>query len=39
METKPWIVCSEDPIFEALTAVMFQVEIFWVTTPCSIVVG
>jgi len=23
--------------FEALTVVMFQVEIFWVVTPCSVV--
>jgi len=25
--------------FEALTAVMFQIEVFWVVTPCSDVVG
>jgi hypothetical protein len=25
--------------FEAFTAVMFQVEIFWVVTPCCVVVG
>jgi hypothetical protein len=25
--------------FEAFTAVMFQVEVLWVVTPCSIVVG
>jgi len=24
--------------FEAFTAVMFQVEVFWVVTPCSVVV-
>jgi len=24
---------------EAFTAVMFQVEVFWVVTPCSNVVG
>jgi len=24
--------------FEASTAVMFQVEVFWVVTPCSVVV-
>jgi len=23
--------------FEALTAVMFQVEVFWLMTPCSVV--
>jgi len=25
--------------FEAFTAVMFQVEVFWVVTPCNVVVG
>jgi hypothetical protein len=25
--------------FEAFTAVMFQVEVFWYVTPCSVVVG
>jgi hypothetical protein len=25
--------------FEAFTAVMFQVDVFWVVTPCSVVVG
>jgi hypothetical protein len=25
--------------FEVLTAVMLQVEVFWVVTPCNIVVG
>jgi len=25
--------------FEAFTAVIFQVEVFWVVTPCSAVVG
>jgi hypothetical protein len=25
--------------FEALAVVMFQVEVFWVVTPCSVVVG
>jgi len=25
--------------FVTLTAVMFQVEVFWVVTPCSVVVG
>jgi hypothetical protein len=25
--------------FEAYRAVMFQVEVFWVVTPCSVVVG
>jgi len=25
-------------IFEALTAMIFQVEVFWVVTPCSVVV-
>jgi len=25
--------------FEAFTAVTFQVEVFWVVTPCSVVVG
>jgi hypothetical protein len=25
--------------FEAFTAVMFQVEVFWVVTPCGVVVG
>jgi hypothetical protein len=25
--------------FEAFTAAMFQVEVFWVVTPCSVVVG
>jgi len=25
--------------FEAFTAVMFQVEVFWVVTQCSVMVG
>jgi hypothetical protein len=25
--------------FEVFTAVMFQVEVFWVVTPCSVAVG
>jgi len=25
--------------FEASTAVMFQVEVFWVVKPCSVLVG
>jgi hypothetical protein len=25
--------------FEAFTAVMFQVDVFWVVKPCSVVVG
>jgi hypothetical protein len=25
--------------FEAFTAVMFQVEVYWVVTPCSVVAG
>jgi hypothetical protein len=25
--------------FEAFTAVMFQVEVFWTETPCSVVAG
>jgi hypothetical protein len=25
--------------FEAYTAVIFQVEVFWVVTPCSVVAG
>jgi hypothetical protein len=25
--------------FETFTAVMFQVEVFWIVTPCSVVVG
>jgi hypothetical protein len=25
--------------FKAFTAVMFHVEVFWVVTPCSVVVG
>jgi hypothetical protein len=29
----------QEASFKALTAVMFQVEIFWVVTPCSAVVG
>jgi hypothetical protein len=28
-----------DGRFEAFTAVMFLVEVFWVVTPCSVVVG
>jgi hypothetical protein len=28
-----------DQSFEAFTAVMSQVEVFWVVTPCSVVVG
>jgi hypothetical protein len=28
-----------DASFEAFTGVMFQVEVFWVVTPCSVVVG
>jgi hypothetical protein len=28
-----------DDSFEAFTEVMFQVEVFWVVTPCSVVVG
>jgi hypothetical protein len=30
---------SPDASFEAFTAVMFQVEVFWVMMPCSVVVG
>jgi hypothetical protein len=26
-------------VFGAFTAVMFNVEVFWVVTPCSVVVG
>jgi len=26
-------------MYEALTVVLFQVEVFWVVTPCSVVVG
>jgi hypothetical protein len=29
---------TEDKSFEAFTAVMFQVEVFWVVTRCSVVV-
>jgi hypothetical protein len=25
--------------YEAFTAAMFQVEVFWVVTPCSVAVG
>jgi hypothetical protein len=25
--------------FEAFTAVLFQVEVFWVVTPCNVAVG
>jgi hypothetical protein len=25
--------------FETFTAVMFEVEVFWVVTPCGVVVG
>jgi hypothetical protein len=28
-----------DASFEAFTTVMFQVEVFWVVTPYSVVVG
>jgi hypothetical protein len=28
-----------DASFEAFTAVKIQVEVFWVVTPCSVVVG
>jgi hypothetical protein len=28
-----------DAIFEAFTAVKIQIEVFWVVTPCSVVVG
>jgi hypothetical protein len=28
-----------DARFEAFTAVKFQVEVFWVVTPCSVAVG
>jgi hypothetical protein len=28
-----------DLTFEAFTAAMFQVEVLWVVTPCSVVVG
>jgi hypothetical protein len=28
-----------DASFEAFSAVMFQVEVSWVVTPCSVVVG
>jgi hypothetical protein len=31
--------CNEHASFEASTEVMFQVEVFWVVTPCSVVVG
>jgi hypothetical protein len=30
---------SNITIFEAFTAVMFQVEVFWVVMPCGVVVG
>jgi hypothetical protein len=37
-------ICKEiceifDARFEAFTAVIFQLEVFWVVTPCSVVVG
>jgi len=25
--------------YEAFTAVMFQIQVFWLVTPCSVVVG
>jgi len=28
-----------DARFEAFTAVMFQIEVFWIQIPCSFVVG
>jgi len=30
---------SEDESFETFTTVMFQVDVFWFMTPCSVVVG
>jgi hypothetical protein len=31
-------ISDTDASFKAFTAVMFQVEIFWIGTPCSIVI-
>jgi len=28
-----------DASFEFFTAVIFQVEVFWMVTPCSVVIG
>jgi hypothetical protein len=39
---KKWLPCRKSSLittFEPFTAVMFQVEVFWVVTPCSVTVG
>jgi len=33
------IILNQDASFDVFTAVMFQVEVFWVVTKCNIVVG
>jgi hypothetical protein len=37
--TKAFEYGVSDASFEAFMTVMFQAEVFWVVTPCSVVVG